>query len=183
VANAVAIQPPIGSESDSGIVDLVRMHTYITMTRELILRKPTFQPRCRKRYRPKLVEAVAETDEALIEKYLEGEELTEAEIRQGLRQGRFGTIVPAVWLCLQKQRRPTNVGCSCRLLPAPIDVPPIQGTLPSRPFCVTPEMKNPSLALRLWLTYGRLTFIRVYSECRKAAMSLTLRIRRNGCLA
>jgi len=40
-------------------------------------------------YRPKLVEAVAETDEALIEKYLEGEELTEAEIRQGLRQGRL----------------------------------------------------------------------------------------------
>jgi len=67
-------------------------------------------------YRPKLVEAVAETDEALVEKYLEGEELTEAEIRQGLRQGRLPVRLCRCCVALPlKQRRPTNVGCGCRL--------------------------------------------------------------------
>jgi len=66
-------------------------------------------------HRAKLIEAVAETDEALIEKYLEGEELTEAEIAKVHARDNVGTIVPV--LCgLQKQRRPVDVGCGCRLL-------------------------------------------------------------------
>jgi len=65
----------------------------------------------------KLIEAVAETDEALIEKYLEGEELTEAEIAKVCaRDNCRYDCASAVWLCLQKQRRPVDVGCGCRLL-------------------------------------------------------------------
>ena len=85
-ANAVAIQLPIGSENEFlGIVDLVGMRAFIytndqgTDIQETEI--PAEMQAQAQEYRAKLVEAVAETDEALIEKYLEGEELTEAEIR------------------------------------------------------------------------------------------------------
>jgi len=112
----VAIQLPIGSESD--FRELLTWcgceHTYTTMTRELISRKPTFQPRYRKwrkNIAPNWIEAVAETDEALIEKQLK--ELTEAETPNCANTD---DCASAVWLCLQKQRRPVDVGCGCRLL-------------------------------------------------------------------
>uniref|UniRef100_A0ACD5GST0 Uncharacterized protein n=1 Tax=Desertifilum tharense IPPAS B-1220 TaxID=1781255 RepID=A0ACD5GST0_9CYAN len=79
------------------------------------------------------MEAVAETDDTLTEKYLEGEEFTEEEIRTALRKGTVeGTIVPM--LCGSAFK---NKGVQLLLdavidyLPAPVDVPPIQGTLPS----------------------------------------------------
>lgn len=173
-ANAVAIQLPIGSESDfRGIVDLVRMRAYIynndqgTDIEETDI--PAEMQEMVQQYRPKLVEAVAETDEALIEKYLEGEELTEAEIRQGLRQGTVaGTIVPV--LCGSAFK---NKGVQLMLdavvdyLPAPIDVPPIQGTLPSGEAVLRharDEEPFSALAFKIMADpYGRLTFIRVYS--------------------
>ncbi|MFM7353703.1 MAG: GTP-binding protein, partial [Microcystis aeruginosa] len=101
-ANAVPIQMPIGAESElSGIVDLVKMRAYIykddlgkdieeTDIPEDLLKKA-------EEFRVQLVEAVAEADEELLEKYLEGEELTEAEIKRGLREGTIaGTIVPVL---------------------------------------------------------------------------------------
>lgn len=173
-ANAVAIQLPIGSEIDfRGIVDLVRMRAYIynndqgTDIEETEI--PADMQQKAQEYRAQLIEAVAETDEALIEKYLEGEELTEAEIRQGLRQGTTaGTIVPV--LCGSAFK---NKGVQLMLdavvdyLPAPIDVPPIQGTLPSGdPVLRHASDEEPFSALAFKIMadpYGRLTFIRVYS--------------------
>ena len=173
-ANAVAIQLPIGSEIEfRGIVDLVRMRAYIynndqgTDIEETDI--PAEMQEVAQEYRAKLVESVSEADEVLIEKYLEGEELTEAEIRKGLRQGTVaGTIVPI--LCGSAFK---NKGVQLLLdavvdyLPAPIDVPPIQGTLPSGDTVVRhakDEEPFSALAFKIMADpYGRLTFIRVYS--------------------
>jgi len=173
-ANAVAIQLPIGSENEFvGIVDLVRMRARIytndqgTDIQETDI--PAEMQAQVEEYRAKLVEAVAETDEALIEKYLEGEELTEAEIRKGLRRGTIaGTIVPT--LCGSAFK---NKGVQLLLdavvdyLPAPIDVPPIQGTLPNGdPVLRHADDEEPLSALAFKIMadpYGRLTFVRVYS--------------------
>ncbi|MBW4637374.1 MAG: elongation factor G [Gloeocapsa sp. UFS-A4-WI-NPMV-4B04] len=173
-ANAVAIQLPIGSETNfQGIVDLVRMRAYIynndqgTDIEETDI--PAEMQAMAEEYRAKLVEAVAETDEALIEKYLDGVELTEAEIRQGLRKGTTAvTIVPV--LCGSAFK---NKGVQLMLdavvdyLPAPSEVPPIQGILPNGN---TVERRaddaEPLAALAFKIMadpYGRLTFVRVYS--------------------
>ncbi|NES72308.1 MAG: GTP-binding protein, partial [Okeania sp. SIO2D1] len=99
-ANAVPIQIPIGSENEfRGIVDLVGMKAFLytndlgTDIQETEI--PAEVEELAQEYRLKLVESVAETDDALTEKYLEGEELTEEEIRKALRLGTIaGTIVP-----------------------------------------------------------------------------------------
>ncbi|NEP53233.1 MAG: GTP-binding protein, partial [Moorea sp. SIO3C2] len=132
-SNAVPIQIPIGSEKDfRGIVDLVRMRAKI-YTNDLgtdieDTEIPEEVKEQAEEYRAKLLESVAETDEALIEKYLEGEEITEDEIREALRKGTIeGRIVPM--LCGSAFK---NKGVQLLLdavidyLPAPIDVPPIQ---------------------------------------------------------
>lgn len=173
-ANAVALQLPIGSEIDfKGIVDLVGMKAYIYTNDQGTNIEETDIPAelqaQAEEYRAKLIEAAAETDEALIEKYLEGEELTEAEIRQGLRQGTIaGTIVPVFCGSAFK-----NKGVQLMLdavvdyLPAPIDVPPIQGTLLNGDTVVRHADDNEplsALAFKIMADpYGRLTFIRVYS--------------------
>ncbi|MBW4683247.1 MAG: elongation factor G [Microcoleus vaginatus WJT46-NPBG5] len=172
--NAVPIQIPIGSESDfRGIIDLVRMKARIytndigTDIEETDI--PEDVRAQAEEFRIKLVEAVAETDDALMEKYLEGEELTEEEIRKALRQGTVdGTIVPM--LCGSAFK---NKGVQLLLdavvdyLPAPIDVPPIQGTLPDGEISVrTANDEAPLAALAFKIMadpYGRLTFVRVYS--------------------
>ena len=173
-ANAVAIQLPIGSETElRGIVDLVRMRAYIynndqgTDIQETDI--PAEMQELADEYRTKLIEAVAETDEALIEKYLEGEELTEAEIRKGLRQGTTaGTIVPL--LCGSAFK---NKGVQLLLdavvdyLPAPTEVPAIQGTTPNGEIVERHADDNEplsALAFKIMADpYGRLTFVRVYS--------------------
>jgi elongation factor G len=172
--NAVAIQLPIGSESDfKGLIDLVRMCAYIygndqgTDIQEVEI--PAELQEQAQEYRTKLVEAVAETDETLLEKYLEGEELTEAEIRKGLRQGTIaGTIVPV--LCGSAFK---NKGVQRLLdgvvdyLPAPTEVPPIQGTTANGETVERSADDNAplsALAFKIMADpYGRLTFVRVYS--------------------
>ncbi|MBD1938056.1 elongation factor G [Microcoleus sp. FACHB-68] len=172
--NAVPIQIPIGSENDfRGIIDLVRMKARIyTNDIGTDIEETDIPEDVRAQadeFRIKLVEAVAETDDALMEKYLEGEELTEEEIRKALRQGTIdGTIVPM--LCGSAFK---NKGVQLLLdavvdyLPAPIDVPPIQGTLPDGEISVrTANDEAPLAALAFKIMadpYGRLTFVRVYS--------------------
>jgi elongation factor G len=173
-ANAVPVQLPIGSENDfKGIVDLVRMKAFIynndqgTDISETEI--PADMQELVEEYRTKLIEAVAETDDSLTEKYLEGEELTEAEILSGLRQGTIaGTIVPL--LCGSAFK---NKGVQLLLdavidyLPSPTEVPPVQGTLPDgNPTVRHADDNEPLSALAFKIMadpYGRLTFIRVYS--------------------
>ena len=172
--NAVPIQIPIGSENDlRGIVDLVRMRAKLynndlgTDIEDVEIPEEVKQQA--EEYRAKLIESVAETDEALIEKYLEGEELTEEEIRGALRKGTIaGTLVPV--LCGSAFK---NKGVQLLLdavidyLPAPIDVPAIQGTLSdgtAAERAADDEAPMSALAFKIMADpYGRLTFLRVYS--------------------
>lgn len=173
-ANAVPIQIPIGSENDfAGVIDLVRMRAMLSKDDQGKVIDDTEIPAelqdKAEEFRIKLVESVSETDDALMEKYLEGEELTEDEIRTALRKGTIaGTIVPM--LCGSAFK---NKGVQMLLdavvdyLPAPIDVPPIQGQLPDGSQVVRrADDSEPTAALAFKIMadpYGRLTFIRVYS--------------------
>ncbi len=173
-ANAVPIQLPIGSEADfTGIVDLVRMRAKIykdDLGKEIedaeipaeILEKA-------QEFRVQLVEAVAETDEELLEKYLEGEELSEEEIKRGLRKGTVdGTIVPM--LCGSAFK---NKGVQLLLdavvdyLPSPLDIASVKGVLPDGTEATRKaDDEEPFSALAFKIAadpYGRLTFLRVYS--------------------
>jgi elongation factor G len=174
-ANAVPVQIPIGSEdSFKGIVDLVRMRAYIsnndlgTDVQETEIPAEVLEQA--EEFRLKLIESVAETDDSLTEKYLEGEEITEDEIRAALRKGTIaGTIVPM--LCGSAFK---NKGVQLMLdavidyLPAPVDIPPIQGaqsdgsTVERRADDAEPFA---ALAFKVMSDkfVGRLTFVRVYS--------------------
>jgi elongation factor G len=173
-ANAVPIQIPIGAEDQfQGIVDLITMRGIIykdDLGQDIEeIEIPTDLVELAQEYREKLLEAVAETDDSLTEKYLEGQELSEAEIRQGIRQGTIvGTIMPM--LCGSAFK---NKGIQLLLdavvdyLPSPPDVPSINGLLPNGKEAVRhADDEEPFSALAFKIAadpYGRLTFVRVYS--------------------
>jgi len=165
------IQIPIGAQdSFAGVVDLVKMRAY-TGTNAQEVDIPANLVERANSYREKLVEAVAETDDALINKYLEGEELTTAEIEAGLRSGVLsGAIVPV--LC---GAATANLGIQPLLdaivsyLPSPIDRGAVTGTNPStgEEVKLEPSETAPLAALVFKTTadpyVGRLTYFRVYS--------------------
>ncbi|MEH2022119.1 elongation factor G [Nostoc sp.] len=173
-ANAIAIQLPIGSENDfQGIVDLVRQRAYIYANDQGTDIQETDIPEELQaqvdEFRTKLIEAAAETDDALMAKYFDGEELTEQEVRTALRKGTIaGKIVPV--LCGSAFK---NKGVQLMLdavvdyLPAPSEVPPIQGLLPNGEAVERRADDNEPLAALAFKImadpYGRLTFVRVYS--------------------
>ncbi|MDJ0682802.1 MAG: elongation factor G [Xenococcaceae cyanobacterium MO_167.B52] len=173
-ANAVPIQIPIGSESEfEGIVDLVKMRAKIyrdDLGEEI---EDTEIPQELKdlaaEYRAKLIEAVAETDEELLEKFMMEEQFTEAEVKAALRKGTIeGSIMPM--LCGSAFK---NKGVQLLLdavvdyLPAPTEVPAIKGLLPNGKEAERKsDDSEPFSALAFKIAtdkFGRLTFIRVYS--------------------
>ena len=173
-ANAVPIQIPIGSEDQfKGIVDLVTMKALV-YTDEMgakpdIVEIPDDLKELAEEYRTKMVEAVAETDDALIEKYLAGEPLTEEEIRTGLRLGTLTrAIVPVICGSAFKNKgiQPL-LDAVVDYLPSPLEVPPIQGELPDGTTAIRKASDTePTAALAFKIMadpYGRLTFVRVYS--------------------
>ncbi len=173
-ANAVPIQIPIGGESEfGGIVDLVKMRAKVyhndigTEIEDVEIPEEVLE--LAEEYRAKLIEAVAETDEELLEKFLAEEEFTEEEIVNALRKGTIdGSIMPM--LCGSAFK---NKGVQLLLdavvdyLPAPPDVPAIQGTLPDGTEVqreADDEQPFSALAFKIMADpYGRLTFMRVYS--------------------
>ncbi|VEP12483.1 protein chain elongation factor EF-G, GTP-binding [Hyella patelloides LEGE 07179] len=173
-ANAVPIQIPIGSEANfQGIIDLVRMRAKIykdDLGEDIEDTEiPAELEEIAQEYRGKLIEAIAEVDEQLLEKFMMEEDFSETEIKQALRQGTIdGTIMPM--LCGSAFK---NKGVQLLLdsvvdyLPAPIDVPAIQGTLPNGEEAVRNSSDDePFSALAFKIAtdqFGRLTFMRVYS--------------------
>lgn len=176
--NAVPIQIPIGSEDNfEGIVDLVRMRAYLyrnDLGTDIVEADiPDDVREQAEEFRTQLVESAAETSDRLMEKYLEGEDLSETDIIQALRQGTLeGNIVPM--LCGSAFK---NKGVQILLdavvnyLPSPQDVPAIQGLLPDGSTGERPaddEAPLAALAFKLMSDpYGRLTFVRVYSGIMK----------------
>jgi len=173
-SNAVPIQLPIGSEAELiGIIDLVKMKAYIYKDEigkdidEVDI--PADLADLADDWRGKLLESVADSDDVLMEKYLEGEELTEEEVRTGLRKGTLsGKIVPMTCGSAFK-----NKGVQLLLdavidyLPAPSDVKPVSGLLANGEEAIR-EAKDDApmsaLAFKIMADpYGRLTFVRVYS--------------------
>ena len=175
-ANAHPIQLPIGSEdSFRGIIDLVRMKAEI-YTNDLgtdILEEdiPAEYVDQANEYREKLIEAVAETDEELMMKYLEGEEITEAELKAAIRKATINVEFFPV-LCGSAFK---NKGVQMMLdavidyLPSPLDIPAIKGVNPDtdeeeeRP--ASDDEPFAALAFKIMTDpfVGRLTFFRVYS--------------------
>ncbi|WP_008317760.1 elongation factor G [Leptolyngbya sp. PCC 6406] len=173
-ANAVPIQIPIGAEDQfRGVVDLVRMRARIyndDLGQDFSDTEiPEDVRAAADEYHIKLVEAAAETDDVLMGKYLEGEDLSEAEIVGALRKGVVtGTIVPM--LCGSAFK---NKGVQLLLdavvdyLPSPLEVPAIKGILPGGSEAerhANDDAPLAALAFKIMADpYGRLTFVRVYS--------------------
>jgi elongation factor G len=175
-ANPVPIQIPIGVEDQfKGIIDLVTMKAMIYTddlgTTSDVSEIPGDLVDQANEYREKLVEAVAETDEELTMKYLEGEELTEQEIRDGIRRGTIGLkFIPVVCGSSFKNKGVQPLlDAVVAYMPAPTDVPAIKGVHPEtgeedhressddRPFS--------ALAFKIMADpyVGKLAFFRVYS--------------------
>ncbi|AIS60972.1 MULTISPECIES: elongation factor G [Listeria] len=174
-ANAHPIQLPIGAEDTfEGIIDLIEMNA-LYYEDDLgndphIKEIPADLKELADEYRGKLVEAVAELDEELMMKYLEGEEITKEELKAGIRKGTLDVeFYPVVCGTAFKNKGvQPMLDAVLDYLPAPTDVPAINGVLPdgeeaarhaddSEPFS--------SLAFKVMTDpyVGRLTFFRVYS--------------------
>ena len=165
------VELPIGSEQDfRGVVDLVTMKAYTgpqwqegEIPEELVSQAGEF--------REKLVEAVAETDDALIAKYLEGEELSEEEIRRGLRVATLGgQVVPIlVGSALENRGVASVLDAICDYLPSPRDRGQVVAQNPStgEEERIDPDPSAPLAALVFKTSadpyVGKLTYLRVYS--------------------
>ena len=174
--NAVPIQLPIGAEDDYvGLIDLVEMKAYIYNDDKgmdvTVTDIPDDMKDKAEEYRTAMIEAVAETDEELMMKYLEGEELTEAEIKKGIRKGTIELTITPV-LCGTAYR---NKGVQKLLdavvayMPSPLDIPAIQGVNPDTEAedCRHASDEEPFSALAFKIAtdpfVGKLCFFRVYS--------------------
>ena len=175
-ANAHPIQLPIGSEDDfRGIIDLIKMKAEI-YTNDLgtdILEEdiPAEYLEQAQEYREKLVEAVAETDEDLMMKYLEGEEITNEELKAGIRKATINVEFFPVFCGSAFKNKGVQLMLDAVIdyLPSPLDIPAIKGINPdtdeeeTRP--ASDDEPFAALAFKIMTDpfVGRLTFIRVYS--------------------
>lgn len=176
-ANVVPIQLPIGSEGQFiGVVDLIRQKSYVWKGEELGAKFdeteiPDELKEKAKEYRAAMLDKVAEYDDKVLEKYLDGKELTEEEIHRAIRKGTIEGKI-AVVLCGSAFK---NKGVQPLLdavnlyLPSPVDMPPVKGIdvetneeverkpSPDEPFC--------ALAFKIQTDpfIGKLTYFRVYS--------------------
>jgi elongation factor G len=176
-ATPLVIQLPIGSESDfEGVVDLVGMRA-LTWRGEVqkgedytVEAIPANLLETAKEYREKLVEAVAEADDELMELYLAGQEISAAQIKTGIRK-----------LTVHSQAYPVLCGSAFKnkgvqpmldavidYLPSPLEVPPVVGLLPDGTSAVRkPSTEEPFSALAFKIAahpfFGKLTYVRVYS--------------------
>jgi elongation factor G len=175
-ANAVPIQLPIGTEDQfHAIIDLVEMHVVKyndeTGTNLEIIEIPEEYVDQANEYREKLVEAVSDFDEELMEKYLNGEEITTAELKAAIRNATINVqIIPV--LCGSAYK---NKGVRLLLdavidyLPSPLDVPPMKGFDPDTKeeimVPVSDESPLAALAFKIMTDpfVGKLTFFRIYA--------------------
>jgi elongation factor G len=175
--NAVVLQLPLGAEENfKGVIDLIGMKAIVWEDESLGARYkeepiPEGLAEAAAAGREKLLEAVADQDEALMAKYLEGAEISEAEIRKAIRSGTTQMkIVPVICGTAFK-----NKGVQLLLdsvidyLPSPLDIPPVKG---ANPNTGNEEERLPSddepftaLAFKIMTDpyVGTLTFLRVYS--------------------
>ncbi len=175
-ANAVPIQLPIGAEDTFvGIVDLIAMNATMykdDLGKEIeVVEIPADMADKAKEWREKLIESVAETDEELMMKFLEGEELTEEEILSTIRKQTIkGEMIPMTCGSAYKNKGVQKMlDAVVNFMPSPLDIPAIKGIVPGteeeieRPA----DDKGPFAALAFKIMadpfVGKLAFFRVYS--------------------
>ena len=174
-ANAVPIQLPIGAEDQfRGIVDLIKMRAFIhkdDLGKDIEETDiPDDMKDLAQEYHDKMIEAVAEQDEELMMKYLDGEELTEEEIKKGLRAGTIAnTIVPVTCGSSYKNKGVQELlNAIVDYMPSPLDIPHIKGVdLDGNEVERKTDDNEPFAALAFKIAtdpfVGKLCFFRVYS--------------------
>ena len=174
-SNAVPVQLPIGKEDTfQGIIDLVKMDAIIyeddlgTVMDETEI--PADMQELAAEWREKLVEAVAETDEELMMKYLEGEEFTEEEIKAAIRKATIACEMNPVFCGTAYRNKGVQpvIDAVIDYLPAPTDIPSIKGVLPDGTEAerhASDEEPFSALAFKIMTDpfVGKLAFFRVYS--------------------
>lgn len=179
-ANAVPIQLPVGLEHDlKGIVDVIKMKAYTYQSVEDNELKeeeiPSELKETAQKARETLIEAVAEFDDAVLGKYLDGQELTEAEIKTAIRKGVIqGKFFPILGGDNRTATVQLLLDAIIEYLPSPIDLPAIEGENPKTGKTEKRERENeaPFAALGFKVVtdphVGRLIYIRIYSGTIKA---------------
>ncbi|HWP49686.1 MAG TPA: elongation factor G [Candidatus Limnocylindrales bacterium] len=185
-ANAVPVQIPVGKEeSFKGVVDLITMKAIIYDTESLgatysVVNIPEELKKDAEIYREKLLEALSEVDEVILEKYLEGKEISEEEIRGAIRKATLTvSFIPV--LCGASFK---NKGVQPLLdaviyyLPSPVDIPPVLGVNPITEMEETraadDEAPLSALAFKIMNDpyVGQLTFLRTYSGTLESGSSV-----------
>jgi elongation factor G len=174
--NAVPIQLPIGAEDEfKGLIDLIEMKAYVYYDDlgqdERVEEIPADLKDKAEEYHAALLESVAETDEELMMKYLEGEELTIPEIKAAIRKATIANeMVPVLCGTSYRNKGVQNLlDAVVDFMPSPLDIPPIKGVIPGS----EEETERPSsdeepfaaLAFKIMTDpfVGKLCFFRVYS--------------------
>ena len=176
-ARPVAIQIPIGAEANfKGVIDLIEMRAIVwndeTMGAEYAVEEvPANLTKKAEAFRMQLVETVAEYDDDMLHKFLEGETPTPEELKVSLRKATIGMKVFPV-MCgsaFKNKGIQTLLDAVVDYLPSPVDVPPVEGIDPSdhsKILIRKAEDSEPFSALGFKLIndpYGKLGFIRIYS--------------------
>mgnify|MGYP002577260922 FL=1 len=175
-ANAVPIQLPIGFEDTfQGMVDLIKMKAIVYSDalgkEEEFVDVPADMVEKANEYRQALMEAVAESDDELMMKYLEGEELTEEEVMAGIRKQTIACKMTPV--CCGSSYKNKGVqpllDAVVAFMPAPTDIPHIKGVNPEtgeedeRPSCDSEPFSALAFKIMTDPFVGKLAFFRVYS--------------------
>jgi elongation factor G len=186
-ARPVPIQIPVGAEDQfKGVVDLVTMTARLWRDETLGAKYddveiPTDLAEKAAEYRALLVEAVSETDDVLFEKFVNGDAITEDELRAGIRKATIAQkIFPVICGSSFKNKGVQNMlDAVCDYLPSPLEVPAIQGTSPDDSSVVMERKADdaePFSALVFKIMtdpfVGQLAFIRVYSGKLNAGESI-----------
>jgi elongation factor G len=179
-ANPVALQVPIGRESDfRGIVDLIEMNAIVYLdelgTDWEVVDIPDEMRSVADEYRLKLVEAVADHDDNLLETYLEGGEITPEHLREVIRRATLDISITPV-LCgssFKNKGVQPLMDAIVDFLPSPLEVPPVTGVRPDGTEVTRkPDDEAPFAALAFKVAtdpyVGKLTYFRVYSGTLKA---------------
>ena len=190
-ANAVPIQLPIGKEADfRGIIDLIEMNAdvyYDELGQDMRVEPiPENLRDMAEEYRMKLLEAVSDFDDEIMEKYLEGEEVSSEAIKAAIRKATIANkMVPVVCGTSYRNKGVQKlIDAIVDFMPSPLDIPPIKGTNPQtgeedqRP--ADDDAPFSALAFKIMTDpyVGRLSFFRVYSGTAEAGSTVINPVKR-----
>lgn len=177
-ANPVPLQIPIGSEDKfRGVVDLIAMKAYIWDDESFGMKYdevpiPDELQEKTKEYRKIMIEAIADQNEALLEKYLSDEEISEQEIEEAIREATVNLDITPV-LCgsaFKNKGVQAVLDSIVKFMPSPLDIPPVEGKDPDddeKVLTRKASVDEPFSALAFKIMtdpyVGKLTFVRVYS--------------------